>query len=96
MFIPKGVDENNRSLHHEIVEHDVAWQDMRERLSVMEEDLGKRSDKWNLVFCMTQEQLEERKREEIWRAQKHRRKPEDWVPIIFEASTADDVSASGS
>jgi hypothetical protein len=60
----------------------VAWINMSKKLYVMKqnlENLDQRPDKWSLVFCMTTTHLLNR--------------GGNWVPIIFEPSTADDASA---
>jgi hypothetical protein len=98
MFIPTGVDENNPSLHHEIVQHDLAMQDIRERLFVNDRAIGRitSTNDWYLVFCMTEEQLERRTLELKQLAERYKTKAGNWVPIIYEASTTDDASASRS
>jgi hypothetical protein len=63
MFIPKGLDETNPPPHQEIVEHDVEWKDIRERLFVYDAGVDQSPVDWNLVYCLTQEQLEKQKLE---------------------------------
>jgi hypothetical protein len=79
MFIPKGVDENDPSLHHEIVKLDVAWQDIREGPCVYVRYLGRIPDRWNLVLCITQEQLEVLKLEGERLEKKYGYQPGNWV-----------------
>jgi hypothetical protein len=96
MFIPKGLDETDPPPHQEIVEHDVEWKDIRERLFVYDADDGRSFVDWTLVYCLTQEQLEQKKLANKNLGEILGFKPGNWVRITFEASTAEGASASGS